>query len=164
MSPRAKPAGTASVSAGTWPTSTTSPTGSPCPAGRRHHQYHPAERFLHQWLQPRPLCGHCQGSQSRPGLRWLDQDRCTSPSSRLRTTGAPMARTTALDIFEMSTNADGEPMLKHAPLGDASPVEVREAESVNGPLAVLNDYYDVYVTLPRRRPVPSGLDRADLHP
>ena len=48
----------------------------------------------------------------------------------------------------MSTNADGEPMLKHAPLGDASPVEVREAESVNGPLAVLNDYYDVYVTCP----------------
>ena len=52
------------------------------------------------------------------------------------------------DIFEMSTNADGEPMLKHAPLGDASPVEVREAESVNGPLAILNDYYDVYVTCP----------------
>ena len=52
------------------------------------------------------------------------------------------------DIFEMSTNADGEPMLKHAPLGDESPVEVREAESVNGPLAVLNDYYDVYVTCP----------------
>ncbi len=48
----------------------------------------------------------------------------------------------------MSTNANGEPMLKHAPLGDASPVEVREAESVNGPLAILNDYYDVYVTCP----------------
>ncbi len=52
------------------------------------------------------------------------------------------------DIFEMSTNADGEPMLKHAPLGDASPVEVREAECVGGPLAVLDEYYDVYVTCP----------------
>ena len=26
--------------------------------------------------------------------------------------------------------------------------EVRQAQSVNGPLAVLNDYYDVYVTQP----------------
>ena len=33
-------------------------------------------------------------------------------------------------------------------LGDQSPVEVREAQSVNGPLAVLNEYYDVYVTQP----------------
>ena len=39
-------------------------------------------------------------------------------------------------------------MLKHLELGDASPVEVRQAQSVNGPLAVLNDYYDVYVTQP----------------
>ena len=39
-------------------------------------------------------------------------------------------------------------MLKHMDLGDASPVEVREAQSVNGPLAILNDYYDVYVTEP----------------
>lgn len=52
------------------------------------------------------------------------------------------------DIFELSKNAEGGEMLKHAPLGDASPVEVREAESVGGPLAVLNDYYDVYVTCP----------------
>ena len=52
------------------------------------------------------------------------------------------------DIFEMSTNDAGEPMLKHTWLGDASPVEVREAESVNGPLAILDSYYGVYVTLP----------------
>ncbi|MDE7248407.1 MAG: ABC transporter substrate-binding protein, partial [Lachnospiraceae bacterium] len=52
------------------------------------------------------------------------------------------------DIFEMGTNDAGEPMLHHAPLGDASPVEVREAESVNGPLAVLDEYYGVYVTCP----------------
>ena len=39
-------------------------------------------------------------------------------------------------------------MLKHAPLGDASPVEVREAEAVGGPLAVLDEYYGVYVTCP----------------
>lgn len=52
------------------------------------------------------------------------------------------------DIFEMGKNANGEDMLKHAPLGDASPVEVREAESVGGPLAILDEYYDVYVTCP----------------
>ena len=52
------------------------------------------------------------------------------------------------NIFEMSTNDKGEPMLKHAPLGDASPVEVREAQCVSGPLAVLDDYYGVYVTCP----------------
>jgi putative aldouronate transport system substrate-binding protein len=39
-------------------------------------------------------------------------------------------------------------MLQHAPLGDASPVEVREAEAVGGPLAVLDEYYGVYVTCP----------------
>ena len=39
-------------------------------------------------------------------------------------------------------------MLQHAPLGDASPVEVREAECVGGPLAILDSYYDVYVTCP----------------
>ena len=52
------------------------------------------------------------------------------------------------DIFTMGTNANGDPMLTHAWLGDASPVEVREAESVNGPLAILDSYYGVYVTLP----------------
>jgi len=35
--------------------------------------------------------------------------------------------------------------VKTCALGDASPVEVRRAESVE-PLAILDDYYDVYVT------------------
>lgn len=51
-------------------------------------------------------------------------------------------------IFTMGTNDAGEPMLHHTPLGDNSPVEVREAESVNGPLAILDEYYGVYVTCP----------------
>ena len=51
-------------------------------------------------------------------------------------------------IFELAKNSDGETMLKHADLGDHSPVEVREAECVGGPLAVLNDYYNKYVTCP----------------
>ncbi len=77
---------------------------------------------------------------------WLDQMYVPiqSPQNNWGTYGED----DEFDIFEMSTNDAGEPMLRHAPLGDASPVEVREAESVNGPLAVLDSYYGVYVTLP----------------
>lgn len=77
---------------------------------------------------------------------WLDQ--MYIPIQSAQNNWGTYGEDDGFDIFEMSTNADGEPMLKHAPLGDESPVEVREAESVNGPLAVLNDYYDVYVTCP----------------
>ena len=77
---------------------------------------------------------------------WLDQmyDPIQSPQNNWGTYG----ENDEFDIFEMSTNANGDPMLKHAPLGDASPVEVREAECVGGPLAILDSYYDVYVTCP----------------
>ncbi len=77
---------------------------------------------------------------------WLDQmyDPFQSPQNNWGTYGED----DEFDIFELSENAQGERMLKHSPLGDASPVEVREAESVNGPLAVLDEYYDVYVTCP----------------
>lgn len=77
---------------------------------------------------------------------WLDQmyDPFQSPQNNWGTYGED----DDFDIFELSTNADGGEMLKHAPLGEASPVEVREAEAVGGPLAILDDYYDVYVTCP----------------
>lgn len=77
---------------------------------------------------------------------WLDQmyDSYQSPQNNWGTYGDK----DGFNIFELSTNKDGKPMLKHAALGDNSPVEVREAQSVNGPLAVLNEYYNVYVTCP----------------
>ena len=77
---------------------------------------------------------------------WLDQmyDPIQSPQNNWGTYGED----DDFDIFEMSKNAEGGDMLKHAPLGDASPVEVREAEAVGGPLAVLDEYYDKYVTCP----------------
>ena len=62
---------------------------------------------------------------------WLDQ--MYIPIQSAQNNWGTYGEDDGFDIFEMSTNADGEPMLKHAPLGDASPVEVREAESVNGP-------------------------------
>ena len=77
---------------------------------------------------------------------WLDQmyDPFQSPQNNWGTYGED----DDFDIFVLGKNANGEDMLKHAPLGDASPVEVREAECVGGPLAILDSYYDVYVTCP----------------
>jgi putative aldouronate transport system substrate-binding protein len=77
---------------------------------------------------------------------WLDQmyDPFQSPQNNWGTYGED----DDFDIFELGTNANGDTMLQHAPLGDASPVEVREAECVGGPLAVLDEYYGVYVTCP----------------
>ena len=77
---------------------------------------------------------------------WLDQmyDPFQSPQNNWGTYGED----DEFDIFVLGKNDKGEDMLQHAPLGDASPVEVREAESVNGPLAVLDEYYGVYVTCP----------------
>ena len=77
---------------------------------------------------------------------WLDQmyDPFQSPQNNWGTYGED----DDFDIFVLGKNANGEDMLQHAPLGDASPVEVREAEAVGGPLAVLDEYYGVYVTCP----------------
>ncbi len=77
---------------------------------------------------------------------WLDQmyDPFQSPQNNWGTYGED----DDFDIFVLGENDKGEKMLKHAPLGDASPVEVREAECVGGPLAILDSYYGVYVTCP----------------
>ena len=94
--------------------------------------------------------GRCvvTGAAANPALvcSWLDQmyDPFQSPQNNWGTYGED----DDFDIFVLGKNAEGEDMLQHAPLGDASPVEVREAESVGGPLAILDSYYDVYVTCP----------------
>lgn len=77
---------------------------------------------------------------------WIDQmyDPFQSPQNNWGTYGED----DEFDIFVLGENENGEEMLKHAPLGDESPVEVREAECVGGPLAILDEYYDVYVTCP----------------
>lgn len=77
---------------------------------------------------------------------WIDQMYVPiqSPQNNWGTYG----EADEFDIFEMGVNDKGEPMLHHAPLGGASPVEVREAEAVGGPLAILDSYYGVYVTVP----------------
>ena len=77
---------------------------------------------------------------------WLDQmyEPLQSPQNNWGTYGEK----NKFNIFKLSKNADGEHMLKHEDLGKESPVEVREAQCVGGPLAVLNEYYNKYVTCP----------------
>jgi len=77
---------------------------------------------------------------------WLDQ--MYAPMQAPQNNWGTYGESDDFDIFVMGTNDKGEPMLQHAPLGDASPVEVREAECVGGPLAILDEYYGVYVTCP----------------
>ena len=77
---------------------------------------------------------------------WLDQ--MYAPIQAPQNNWGTYGEDDDFDIFVMGTNDAGEPMLQHAPLGDASPVEVREAECVGGPLAILDEYYGVYVTCP----------------
>lgn len=77
---------------------------------------------------------------------WIDQ--MYAPLQSIQNNWGTYGEEGKPNIFEMSTNAEGEPMLKHLSLEGESPVEVRQAQSVNGPLAVLNDYYNVYVTQP----------------
>ena len=77
---------------------------------------------------------------------WLDQ--MYDPMQSAQNNWGTYGEDDDFDIFEMGTNDAGEPMLKHTWLGDASPVEVREAECVGGPLAILDSYYGKYVTCP----------------
>jgi len=52
------------------------------------------------------------------------------------------------DGFNIFNYDESTGFLSHAPLGDASPVEVREAQCVGGPLCILNEYYGDVVTCP----------------
>lgn len=52
------------------------------------------------------------------------------------------------NIFEMSKNDAGEPMLKHLPLNGTAPGELRQKTEVGGPLAILDEYYNKYTTMP----------------
>ncbi|MDO5417715.1 MAG: ABC transporter substrate-binding protein [Lachnospiraceae bacterium] len=77
---------------------------------------------------------------------WIDQ--MYAPMQSAQNNWGTYGEEGKANIFEMGENAEGQPMLKHMALGNNSPVEVRENQSVNGPLAILNEYYGVYVTQP----------------
>ena len=94
--------------------------------------------------------GRCvvTANAKNPGLICARLDQMYAPLQSPQNNWGTYGEDDDYDIFEMSTNDAGEPMLKHTWLGDASPVEVREAECVGGPLAILDSYYGVYVTCP----------------
>lgn len=77
---------------------------------------------------------------------WIDQ--MYAPIQSAQNNWGTYGEADTANIFEMGKNASGEPMLKHMDLGSNSPVEIRENQSVNGPLAILNEYYGVWVTMP----------------
>lgn len=90
------------------------------------------------------LTSNC--SDTALAAAWLDQ--MYEPIQSAQNNWGTYGEEGTANIFELGTNESGEPMLKHMDLGDNSPVEIRENQSVNGPLAILNDYYGVYVTMP----------------
>lgn len=52
------------------------------------------------------------------------------------------------NIFELGENDAGEPMLHHLDLEGAAPGELRQRTEVSGPLAILDEYFGVYTTMP----------------
>lgn len=52
------------------------------------------------------------------------------------------------NIFELGENDNGEPMLQHLDLEGAAPGELRQRTEASGSLAVLDEYFGVYTTMP----------------
>ncbi|MGG4489825.1 ABC transporter substrate-binding protein [Metabacillus idriensis] len=75
--------------------------------------------------------------------KWIDQlyDPLQSVQNNWGTYGDDKQQ----NIFEYDEAAN---MLKHLPLEGAAPVEVRQKTSVNGPLAILDEYYGAVTTKP----------------
>lgn len=79
-----------------------------------------------------------------PGLAasWLDL--MYDPQQSAQNNWGTYGEEGKANIFEKTD--DG--MLKHLDLAGESPSEIRNAQMVGGPLAILDSYYDVYVTCP----------------
>lgn len=77
---------------------------------------------------------------------WIDQ--MYEPVQSAQNNWGTYGEEGKFNIFEMSKNEAGGDMLKHMDLGSESPVEVRNAQNVGGPLAIMDSYYGTYVTCP----------------
>lgn len=77
---------------------------------------------------------------------WIDQ--MYEPVQSAQNNWGTYGEEGKFNIFEMSKNEAGGNMLKHMDLGSESPVEVRNAQNVGGPLAIMDSYYGTYVTCP----------------
>ncbi|MBA4685553.1 MAG: extracellular solute-binding protein [Candidatus Galacturonibacter soehngenii] len=73
---------------------------------------------------------------------WIDQ--MYAPLQSIQNNWGTYGEEDKFNIFEMTESG----MLQHMDLGSESPVEVRQAQNVGGPLAILDSYYETYVTCP----------------
>lgn len=78
--------------------------------------------------------------------KWIDQmyDPIQSVQNNWGTYGDEEQQ----NIFELSENDSGEPMLRHLDLEGTAPGELRQRTEVAGPLAILDEYFGVYTTMP----------------
>lgn len=74
--------------------------------------------------------------------KWLDS--MYVPIQSVQNNWGTYGEEDKFNIFELKEDKT----LAHMDLGKESPVEVREAQSVGGPLAILDNYYDKYTTCP----------------
>ena len=78
--------------------------------------------------------------------KWID--KMYEPLQSIQNNWGTYGDETQQNIFEMSKNDEGKPMLKHLPLEGTAPGELRQKTEVGGPLAILDEYYGKYTTMP----------------
>lgn len=78
--------------------------------------------------------------------KWID--KMYEPLQSVQNNWGTFGDETQQNIFEMAKNSDGENMLKHLPLDGTAPGELRQKTEVGGPLAILDEYYNKYTTMP----------------
>lgn len=86
------------------------------------------------------LTSACQNLEL--AAKWLDL--MYEPLQSVQNNWGTYGEKDKFNIFELKEDKT----LAHMDLGSESPVEVREAQSVAGPLAIMDDYYGKYTTCP----------------
>ncbi|AWB45919.1 ABC transporter substrate-binding protein [Paenibacillus sp. CAA11] len=75
--------------------------------------------------------------------KWIDQ--LYDPIQSVQNNWGTYGDETQQNIFKFD---EQKKMLVHLPLGDTSPVELRQKTNIGGPLAILDEYYGKYTTKP----------------
>lgn len=75
--------------------------------------------------------------------KWID--KCYEPLQSAQNNWGTYGDEEQQNIFEMNGAGD---FLSHLPLGSTSPWELRQKTFIGGPLAILDEYYGTYITMP----------------
>ncbi|WP_172253725.1 ABC transporter substrate-binding protein [Saccharibacillus deserti] len=75
--------------------------------------------------------------------KWVDQ--LYDPLQSVQNNWGTYGDETQQNIFEFD---EAKKMLKHLPLEGSAPVELRQKTSIGGPLAILDEYFGKYTTMP----------------